>query len=110
MLSGDERDRTANLLVANQVVETIRKSFGGNSLGAIARLRAFSRIYQHFPGIRRVYHRFCAVAEPCSSMRSIESVDITLFIAGTRPVSMGPSPSAVWARLSQASLPRRASV
>ena len=52
-----------------------------------------------------------SVAEFYASMRSIGSVHITLVIAGTRPISMGATPSAAVSSrqgaLSQASVPRR---
>jgi hypothetical protein len=91
-----------------------RKSFDGNNLIAISRRREFSRIYQDFPGIRRVYHRFGAVAEFYAPMRYIKSVPFTSVVVRTRPISMEAASSAGdfadWARLSQASVLRRASV
>jgi len=66
MLSGDERDRTANLLVANQKLYgeiNRRNCFAYNSLHYDTSMMGFSGFYQDFAGFFLVYRHFSAVAE-----------------------------------------------
>ncbi len=73
MFSGDERDRTANLLVANREVEANRNRLASKGLDAVGRLRPFSRYCQ---AISQELARFITVSLPWQSfMRRCDHIE-----------------------------------